>query len=245
MATTTDITVRKIIEGSFKLLGIMSDGSTLTAAEYDDALDTFNDLVQAWNLENLLVYSTNRDTFPFVSGQQTYTLGTGGNFNMPRPTRIERASISYNISPSVEIPLKLIDVESWQNIAVKETQGTFPLYLYINNGYPYTELNFWPVPTGPSQVILYTWHQLDIAANLDTVLSLPQGYNRALKYNLAMEIASMFDKVPTAIVQRNAILSKSSINDINAGSPIATADSAFARKSSVGDALKSRGYYVG
>lgn len=245
MATTTDITVRKIIESSFKLLGIMSDGSTLTASEYEDALDSFNDLIQAWNLENLLVYSTNRDIFPFSPGQQTYNLGAGGDFNMPRPTRIERASISYNISPSVEIPLKLIDVESWQNIAVKETSGTFPLYLYINSGYPFTELNFWPVPTGPAQVILYTWHQLDVAANLDTILSLPQGYNRALKYNLAMEISSMFDKIPTAIVQRNAILSKSSINDINSGSPIATADSAFARKSSAGDALKSRGYYVG
>ena len=173
-------------------------------------------MLDRWNLTNLLVYAETISIFPFIAGQQTYTLGTGGTFNTPRPSRVERASIQFNTSAiPVEIPLDIVDVQGWQEITVKSTTSTFPLVLYNDNNFPFMNLNFWPVPQGPANVILYNWQTMPLLTSLTELIELPQGYSDALIYNLAVRACQMFDRQPSAQLLEEASQAKSDINDIN------------------------------
>jgi hypothetical protein len=216
------ITAQQVIDQALSLIGVKSTGSVITAEEYQDCLLTMNLMVDRWNLSDLLVYSTNPHTFAFVPNQQTYTLGTGGDFDMPRPSRIDRVSIQIPGSNNynVELPIDAdFDLESWQNLVVKQTPSQFPLCMWNNTGYPFMELNFWPIPQGPCSVVLYTWDLMPQIVNLVDQIELPTGYSDAIIYNLAVRLAQLFDRVPSPQLLAEAKAAKSDINDINAGTP--------------------------
>ena len=232
------LTAQQIIDQALKLIGVLGVGTTLTDQEYTDSLLTLNLMIDRWNLTDLLVYSTNPHTFPFTPGKQKYTLGVGGDFNMIRPSKIDHISVLINTNPDlpIEVPLDAnFDLEGWQNIVVKNITNLFPLYCYNNTGYPFMELNFWPIPqAATSSVVLYTWDLMPYIANLTDNVDLPTGYIDAIIYNLAIRLAQMFDRVPSADLIKEAANAKSDINDINSGSIALKLDPAFGGKSSAG-----------
>ena len=63
------MTVRDLINGSFRLLGTLASGEQATAAEAADALASLNSLLDSWKLEALLVYAILPQTFPLVGGK--------------------------------------------------------------------------------------------------------------------------------------------------------------------------------
>jgi len=88
--------------------------------------------------------------------------------------------------------------------------------MYAEQAYPLDNLNFWPVPnTGVNNVVLYSWKPLAELALITTVLSLPPGYERALKFALAVELAPEFGKALSDNVAALAIESKAAIKRMN------------------------------
>ena len=47
-----------------------------------------NQMIDAWNADRLAIFTVSSNDFPFILGQQSYTLGSGGDFDMIRPARI-------------------------------------------------------------------------------------------------------------------------------------------------------------
>ena len=212
-------TAKSIIDSSLKLIGVLGVGTEVTTAEYDECLLQLNRLMDTWNNDDLLVYSITANTFPLVIGTKTYTLGEQGDFNMVRPSRIEKVSIVYGTSPEIELPISAENqVENWQNIVVKDVTSTFPLFVYLNYNFPHIECNFWPVPGAPCAVRFYVWEPFPLVQTIDDDIVLPPGYSDALVYNLALRLAQLFDRQPSQHVQQMAIRTASSINDINSGS---------------------------
>jgi hypothetical protein len=242
------LTAQQIIDQALKLIGVLGVGTDITAQEYTDSLLTLNLMVDRWNLTDLLVYSTNPHVFPFVPGKQKYTLGTGGDWDMERPSKIDRISIQYNTNTGtpVEIPLDAdFDLEGWQNIVIKNIPSLFPQFCYNNTGYPFMELNFWPIPQGQVNVILYTWDQMPFINALADNVELPTGYTDAIIYNLAIRLAQMFDRVPSPQLLKEAAAAKSDINDINSGSPTIHVDPAFCgRRGSGSIGVRTQGRVV-
>jgi len=215
-------TAIEVIDSAFGLIGVYSTGSTITPEEYQLALKTLNRMIDRWNLNDLLVYSTNAHVFPFVPGQQKYTLGATGDFDMPRPSKIERLSVQYG-DPANPIELGIdadFDLEAWQNLVVKKTPSVFPLCCYNNTGYPFMELNFWPIPSGPANVILYTWDLMPFVSDLSDIIELPTGYTDAIVYNLAIRLAQLFDRVVSPSLLMEAKQAIRDINNINDGTPV-------------------------
>jgi hypothetical protein len=216
------ITAQAIIDQALRLIGVLGVGTEVTAQEYTDCLQQLNLMVDRWNLTDLLVYSTNPHVFPLVPGKQSYKLGTGGDFDMPRPARIDRISIQYPNSSNqpIELPIDAdFDLEAWQSIVVKNISSQFPLYCWNNTGFPFMELNFWPIPAGPASVVLYTWDMMPFVAALADNVELPTGYSDAIIYNLAIRLSQMFDREPSQQLVIEARKAKNDINDINDGTP--------------------------
>lgn len=189
-----------------------------------DALAILNMMLDQWNAERLMVYAVirvvndvNSNPFNLVPGQQTYTLGTGGNFNYPRPTRVERAGIISLNNPAqpLELPLEMLTDAGWEAIPVKNITSTLPQKLWIDTNFPFMNLNFWCIPSVQVQLALYLWQIISGFTDPTVLVSLPPGYLKALRYCLAVDLAPEWGRPVPPEVAAQAIFSKAFVKTIN------------------------------
>lgn len=223
-----------LISSSLRLLGVLASGETPSANESNDALAVLNDMIDSWSTERLLIYTTTREVFPLVQGQQTYTIGPTGNFNTSRPQRVETALLQLNSnSPVLELPMKILNQAQYAAILLKTNTSTYPLYLYVDGAFPLNNISVYPVPTAANNIVLYSWKPLSEIASLTTVITLPPGYSRAMRYNLAIDLAPEFGKQLQPEMIEIAAQAKSGIKRMNSGPHYLQVDNALRGKSAV------------
>lgn len=181
-------TVAEIIRGSLRVLGVLAASESPKAADEADALSTLNDMLDSWAGERLTLFATLRSTHSLVSGLTPHTIGTGGTFNTTRPVRIERASLIPQLATGTEIPLDLLTDAKWQTTQGKDSEGK-PTALWVENSYPLMKLHLWPIPVNTDTLVLYSWLQLGRFASAAVDFDMPPGYARAIRFNLAKELA--------------------------------------------------------
>jgi hypothetical protein len=215
MATAYDL-----ITSALRLINVMASGEETPIAMANESLAVLNDMIDGWNAERQAIFTTRSDDFPFVLGQQSYTLGTGGNFNIPRPARIDAMSAILLADPSnpVEVPMYLCTTEYWQTqVPVKVVDGSFPTICYDDGEFPLRTLNFWPIPNQqPNSVRIYSWQALTQPATLDSVIAFPPGYVEAFRYNLAVRLSAEFASTLSPTVATIAIGSLARLKTMNA-----------------------------
>jgi len=218
-----------LISSSLRLIGVLASGETPSSAEAADSLVIFNQMVEAWGIEHLALFTLNRDTFTLVPGTQNYTVGTGGTFNMTRPARIEYISmvILNNPAQPLELPIQMFTDTEWQAIPVKSITTTIPQGVYDDGGFPLRTLSYFPVPTVANQTILGTWAALTQAATLATDLVFPPGYFKAARYNLAVDLAPEFGASIRPEVLAQALASKGALKSLNSEDVISRVDPAI------------------
>lgn len=89
-------TAQTIITGAFDLIGVLQSGEDPSAPDAQDALRRLNNMVSSWRTQFGTVYAVERYLFPIVSGQQSYTIGLGGEFDVPRPMTVVGAGLLLN-----------------------------------------------------------------------------------------------------------------------------------------------------
>jgi hypothetical protein len=205
-------TAADLIRGAFRVLGVLASGETPEAQEQADALEALNDMLDSWAGERLALYATLRSEHPLTPALNPHTIGASGTFNTTRPVRIDRASILL-ANQDVELPLQLLSDSEWQNTAGKSAAGT-PTSLWVESSHPLMKLWLNPIPSAADTLVLYTWQQLgDFTAA--TEVDLPKGYARALKYNLAKELAPDYGESLSAEAAAIADESKANLKRLN------------------------------
>jgi hypothetical protein len=201
-------TVRELVTDTLRLIEEVGAGETPTA---EDAADCKNALVQmlaSWSVSGDMIFTQTRETYVLTPGQKAYTWGTGGNINTARPYLVREAFIIY--PNNLTSPIAINDWSQYALITNKEQNGV-PSDLYIDYNFPLTNLVFWYVPSENYTLHLYSLKPLTEFTSLSDVISMPPGWLRAMKYNLAVEVAPMFGKEASKTVQKIAIQSKSII----------------------------------
>lgn len=169
----------------------------------DEALDVLNALLDDLNTQRLVVYQIQRILQNMVAGQQTYQVGIGSpHWNIPRPSRVENASILYDSGTNQPLELRILprNSEQWQDIPVKNVPSTIPQMFYYDAAFPFGNFNLWPIPSINNQIALYLWLQLTQFGSLGDAVSLPPGYLKMLQYNLAVELEPRY---PRAQMRKN------------------------------------------
>lgn len=206
--------VAEIIRLSLRTLGVLAAEETPSAAEEFDALTTLNDLLDSWVGERLLSLTTVRTSYVLTSGLSPHTLGVGGSLNSTRPVRIDRASIVPGGSATSELSLSLLSDAEWQATQGKTTPGT-PAGLWVESAYPLMRLHFNPVPNAADTLVLYTWQLPGHFLNAAALFDVSPGHARAIRYNLAKELAPEYGLSLSAEAADIANESKSTLKRLN------------------------------
>lgn len=202
-----------IIDRALRLIGAIASGESPTAQESADALVALNAMISSWQTEKLNVYAFVDTAFTLVATDSSYTVGPAGNFALtPRPSKIENV---YVRASDIDYPVELIDKDKWLSIPDKTSDSDIPIYAYYEPTLTTGTLQLWPVPNAAYSLHIVTWTTLVELAALATTITLPQGYERALAYNLAIEIAPEYEKPASPSVQSIAMESKAAIKRMN------------------------------
>lgn len=212
-------TVGDLIKGSMKLLGLTAVGETPSAAELSEGMEVLNQMLDAWSADGLKINSHTRETFSLVASQASYSMGSGGDFNTTRPTYISNVQIVQTASPNFQLPVEIINEDQYEAITVKETESTIPLKMYPNYTFPTATLYFWPVPSEAKSVVISSFKELTEYSSLVTTISVPPGYLKAMRYNLALDLANEYGAEPGVDVRRGAEQSKAILMRNNAARP--------------------------
>ena len=229
MAITT---VGDIITSALSKVLVNNAQDTLSSADTQLAFDALGVLIDALGIERLACYALTTTVHPLTGGTGSYTIGTGGDFNVDRPARIENAFIRLSSgSNNVDYPVEIIPQAQWDTIRVKDIAG-IPRKLFYDTQYPLGTIWLYPEPL-LSDYTLYLNSYLPIAnyATTTDAIDLPPGYARMLIHNLAVEVAPDFGVNPDPMVLKIANESKRLLKRINTPDPVMTVDAAIATRS--------------
>jgi hypothetical protein len=202
------------INRALRLLGVLAEGETPSAAISQDSMMALNQMIESWNTERLSVFCTQDQVFTWPSGLISRTLGPTGDFVGNRPVLLDDSTY-YVGNNGVSYGIKFINQDQYNGIAVKTVTSTFPQVIFVNETFPNVEMYIYPRPTQDLVWHFISVQELSQPATLATSLLFPPGYLRAFVYSLAMELAPEFGVEPSPQVKRIAMTAKRNLKRIN------------------------------
>lgn len=183
------IVAADLLSSAARLAGVLADGETFSASEFNDSLLVLNDMLENWSTERLSVWDTLNESFNLVAGTPSYTMGAGGAFNTTRPPLgILGGFVTFS---GADFPLTTMTKAEYDLFMVKSQQGLPERVLYVG-AHPLATVFFWPVPSAVMTVSLQTTRTL-AQATLATSLSGPPGWVKALRTNVGVELCAEFN----------------------------------------------------
>ena len=222
--------VSTMILRSLRLIGEKTRGATLNANEQTECLAEINSMLDSWSNERLMIFTLNQTSFALTASQGTYTIGSGADFSMTRPIKIVDPCFTRD-TDSIDIPLNLIDAETYGRIIDKTLGDVTPQYLFYDYGYSSTStgtVKLYPLPEANLTLFINSLQPFTNFSTMTHPISLPPGYQRAIEYNYAIEAAGGLTNVSpeVAMVARQ---SKANIKSQNLPAPIVKLDYGITR----------------
>jgi len=209
-------TALTLIESSMRLAGVLAEGETPTGTAAADALSALNQMLDSWSVMRLNVYATQNQQLTWPANTATRTVGATGQLVGVRP--IEVSPSTYYIASGITYQLKVITQYEYDAIIQKTQTSSLPEFLAVNMTVTNATLTMYPIPTGSIELHLVSVVELTQPASTSTTLSVPPGYMRAIRYNLAVEICNEFGVEASRNVLRTAENSLRAIKRINSKS---------------------------
>ena len=183
-----------LITRAMKALQALGATEVPTAAEANDGLTALNALLDSWSLEGLNTYEVLERSFGLQIAKSSYTIGVTGSpdINSTRPIAITQAYIQD--ANSNNFPMTILSRDRWNLIGNRgaSIQSQIPDTLFYDPQFPLGVINIFPSPLLTYTLFFDSALNQVTFATLTTNLSMPPGYERAMVYNLAVEINSMF-----------------------------------------------------
>lgn len=156
-----------------------------------------------------------------VNPAENFTYTVPGNLNIARPLRVSRAftRITSSGTGGLDYPID-VDVtgDKYAAIGLKSIPGPWPILLYYNPTFPYGNLYCYPNPQSAGELHLWTDTIFTDFTSPTQAISLPQGYARAIKKCLALELVPEYGKMGStrlALLQRQAGEAVTAIKKLN------------------------------
>lgn len=194
-------------------------GGTLTDVQASIPTSTATTIVAFNATAGTITMSANAVSTVSALEQITYTVP--GNFAIPRPLRITNSFTRITTSGNTGLDYQ-IDFEGGRDkytaIGLKGVSGPWPIVGWYNPTFPYGNVYFYPNPSQAGVLHLFTDNIFTDFTTITQAINLPQGYARAIKKNLAIELAPEYGKGVSPTLQRQADESLKMVKSLN-GTP--------------------------
>ncbi len=192
--------VRDIVLDALTEIGVQSPGEPLKPENGALGLLRFRNQLNAWLADSLTLSFQRAVTFPTVANTSTYSLGTGGDIDVPRPMWINAANyINPGSSPAVNVPLGPMTQDQFSNLSIPDLASALPqLYFYQSSSLASADLGsffLWPKPNQTVQIQFYANYGAGIPDGIDSLdfdVTGPPGYQDAFMYQLALRCCNPF-----------------------------------------------------
>ena len=215
MTTSSDL-----IRRALKLSGVVATEDAVPPDQAEDALVVLNEMLQAWATQPLLAMPWTQVSKTLTAGQQTYTIGAGGDINTPRPAKLYHAHVNYG---GIDYTLSVSALEEFEENSLKAVGGV-PASLYIRPGYPLSTVILYPYPSSSSMTLVLDTVAPPVDLTLSTTLPYPSNWLRAIRYNLAVELCAEYGNEAPPTIARIARESLHSLMTANHQLPTAKFD---------------------
>lgn len=193
--------VQTLIDRTLLDMGVVATGETPGTTERSDALVRLNDMIALWRLQRLMQFVVERKAaFTLTANQASHTIAaSGANLAATRPIRIHGAGYKA-VGSSNEDPLGILTLEQWQLVRDKTLTGKpSALYYEADNTSSAGKIFLTPIQDEAGTLVLYLEQQLSSALALADDLTLPPGYEAAIRKNLFLELAPGYGKPVTQL----------------------------------------------
>jgi len=215
------MTAADLITAALQRLLVVERGATPSADDINIGLQRLNDMIESWQNERLTTYIQSRYTWALTSGQASYTVGSGAEVNIPRPLLPQDITVkvrdtSQTLPP--ELNLNNLTDDAWAAVPIKNLTSIYPTAYYYSPTYDttgYGTLTFWLIPMSLTlEGIIYYRSPISTLTLYDNIY-LPPGYLRALRDNLAIELAPDYSLQPSPVLMQTAIEAKGNFKRMN------------------------------
>lgn len=211
------VTAGEIIAAALRHLRVIRAGEALAAEDAEDALYALNSMLDVWNLSGTRIYARTTTGFALTALDPTYTIGSGGDFDTTRPADINAEESFIRDSSNYDTPLLPMTEREFNAVTDKSPDtGSYPNRIWYNKKFPLGEINLDPAPQSGLTLYLAMDTPLTVFTDLVTQLSMPPGYQAAIEWNLAVELAADYGKSVTPILAAKALETLAAVESKNA-----------------------------
>ena len=200
-----------------RLIGEKSRGATLDSNEQAECLVEFNTFLDSLPNERLLCYTVQQDSLALTASTSTYSIGSGGAFNVTRPVKIVDPSFVRD-SSGYDTPVTLIGPDAYGKITAKGAGFTVPTNLYYDAGFSATStgtLFLYPSPSASLTLFINSWKTIGTVSTISQNLALPPGWQLFIESNFAIHLAAGLTPISPELAKM-ARDSKAAIKGVNA-----------------------------
>lgn len=173
-----------------QMMGAYDASTPLSAADGALLLDLFNSMMDEWSNYTLACFEVLEQSAPLVPGQASYTIGPGGNFNMTRPLKIltDPGTAYVQDGNGNNYGMDVVPRDKWNLYSNRSSliNSNFPNVLFYDPQFPLGVINILPYPNIAYTMFWDSMLQFGEFSSLNSLLSLPPGYNIAMFSNLAV-----------------------------------------------------------
>lgn len=194
------------------------------------AIDILNSLLASWGADGINVPSEiAQSPFAITVSDGSYTVGAGGNINIARPAQISK--ITWLPSGSnLELPMYNLSDDEYESWPDKVTTGQ-PVAWNYKNAAALGTLYVLRPPSSAGSLVLYTPSLFTVYTAGANTVTLPDGYDEAIRATLALRYLAEFgylgakmDGIVLEEVRKTARDAKAIVRRLNFRQPMYLAD---------------------
>lgn len=195
-------TVAVRINRALRLLNEIGAGESATATELSDGLIALNAMLDSWRNDKLMCYAYQEETLPLTANDSTFTLGPSGDLVTNRPVEVMSA---YIVVSDQQYPVTLRDETWWARLSDQTLGGDWPSDAIYRPTMPNGTIQVWPVQGATRTMKIVTRVVVSSFSATSDSVTLPPGWEAAIDFNLAIELAPEYEATPSpAVIKRAA-----------------------------------------
>lgn len=184
------MTGQEVIEAALQELGILVSGGTLGSDDFAWGLGKMNRMLNSWSAAGINLHYRVKESFSLAGGTPDYTIGSGADFDTPRPNKIESAFIR---DTGHDYPVGVRPISEYWDLTEKTTESR-PLKLYYDPTYPDGTIYLYFTPDSAYSLYFISQKPLVTYPKVTTEILLPGEYEDAMVLGLAIRFAPRYGK---------------------------------------------------